>query len=138
MKVPNHHTANTIQSNWYQTLRKSKGNRWMWKPDTTQNMKLATKEITRGDTLISLIKGFLLGGRQIPKLWPQRILTAIFSQTHKHQRPIHYTFAPKPISYDERKEKSMGILWMTIKMRKRTQMNKDKTGWQLHWGNNIT
>ncbi len=109
MEEPNH-TANAIQSNWYQTLRKFKGNRWMWKPDTAQNMKLATIEITRGDTLISVIKGFLLGGRQIPKLLAQRILTAIFSRAHKQQRPIHYTFAPKPISYDEKKEKIYGNL----------------------------
>lgn len=133
MEVPNHTTV------WYQMLRKFKGNRCMWKPDTSQNMKLVTIEITGGDTLIPLIKGFLWGRRQIAEWWLQPILTAILSQTHKCQRPIRYTFAPKPISNDERLvQKNDGNLVNDNKIEKQ-QWRRLKLGVHLyshnhHWG----
>ncbi len=92
MEEPNH-TANAIQSNWYQTLRKFKGNRWMWKPDTTQNMKLATIEITRGDTLISVIKGFLLGGDKYQSCDLSEF-SPLFSHGHINSRDLYITHLP--------------------------------------------
>jgi len=63
------------------------------------------------------------GGRQIPKLWPQRILTTIFSQT---QTPETYSLHICPQNLYQmmtEREKAMGISWMTIKMKKGTKMN---------------
>ncbi len=106
---------------------------------TLKSWKLATIEITRGDTLISVIKGFLLGGAANTK-----VVTS--ANSHRYfltdtQTPETYTLHICPQTYIvwwEKGKKSMGILWMTIILKKRTQMNKDKTGRQLHWGNNMT
>lgn len=122
-------THHTLQNNWYQKLRKFKGNGWMWKPDTGKNMKLATIEKTRGYTLISLIKGFLSGGAANTE--------AVTSANSHHyfltdtQTPETYTLHICPQTYikwwEKEGKKTMGI-----------SMNKDKTGWQLHWRNNMT
>lgn len=122
-------THHTLQNNWYQTLRKFKGNGWMWKPDTGKNMKLATIEKTRGYTLISLIKGFLSGGAGKYRSCDLSEFSPLFSHRHTNTRDLYVTHLP-PNLYQvmrERGKKTMGI-----------SMNKDKTGRQLHWRNNMT